>query len=91
MTATLEQELEAMIAGSDYRVRLHGDSYLHVTICYLPIQRTSRDGRWLVEDGSIGHKLFGGSVPRRWKKARKFVRQTVEGHRRLLADGIRQQ
>ncbi len=88
MTPSLEQELEAIIVGSDYRVRLSVSSFLHVHVIYAPARRASADGRWLIADGEIGCKLFAGPPRWRWWRARRFVRGTVEGHRRLLAEGI---
>ena len=78
MALSLEQELEQVIAGSDYRLRIWNAGYLHVTVYYVGGPRGAQ----------IGHKLFGGR--RRWKRARKFVQACIEGHRELLACGVKQ-
>ena len=75
---SLEQELERVIAGSDYRLEVWCANYLHVTIHYVGGPRPRQ----------VGHKLFGGR--RRWKKARKYVQECIDGHRELLACGVKQ-
>lgn len=91
MSLSLEQELEAVIESADYRVRLRGESFLHVNVHYVPSVRVVDIGGRIpvvLENGQIGCKLFCG--PQRWRywRARRFVRQTIRGHRTLVAEGV---
>lgn len=91
MTASLEQELAAVVAGSDYRLAVHDSgTYLHVEVIYVPAFRAVDMGGRLpvvTNSGVIGHKLFGRW--RRWPRVLKWVRTTVDGHRALMvASGV---
>lgn len=91
--STLEQELEAVALGTDYRLAVHDSgSYLHVSVIYVPAFQTIDAGGRLpvvVNTGVIGCKLFGRW--RRWSRTVKWVRTTIEGHRALLVtSGVRQ-
>lgn len=88
---TLEQELEKFVVASDYRVRLHESSYLHVSVLYVPARLLVDQGGkvpLVLNDGTIGHKLFGGPTRYRWWRARRFVRKTIAGHRAMLMEGV---
>lgn len=92
MTApTLEQELEAVAAGTDYRITVSGGSYLYVRVHYIPSIRVGSDGKVVLNNGCIAHGCFGGSQRRRWRKATRLVRDTINGHRAMLvATGVKQ-
>jgi hypothetical protein len=91
--STLEQELAAVAAGTDYRLVVHDSgTYLHVQIIYVPAFHAADVGGRVpvvMNAGIIGYKLFGSW--RRWPRTLKWVRSTIEGHRALLvASGVRQ-
>lgn len=90
MTLTAEQELQRIVEGSDYVVRIVSSSYTHVHVIYVPKFRMggSQDGsyRYVADRGEIACKLFAGPPRWRWWRARRFVRQTIEGHRRLIRE-----
>lgn len=91
MTQTLEQELDAFVANTDYRVRIAVTSYLHVTVLYVPARiLVDQGGRipLVLNDGEIGCKLFAGPPRWRWWRARRFVRKTIAGHRAMLVEGV---
>lgn len=93
MTPTLEAELEAIVAGGDYRLGVHDSgTWLHVDIIYVPaFHAVDMGGRLPVvtNGGVIANRLFGKW--RRWPRVLKWVRREVDGHRALMAaSGVRQ-
>lgn len=90
MTPTLEQELAELVESTDYQVVIcHvGDNYLKLRIAYLPHLIVRGEGAFrYAATGIIGDKAFMGR--RRWKKARKWIKQEIAEHREMLAMGIR--
>ena len=90
MTGSLEQELEQLVESTDYQVVIcHvSDNYLRLRIAYLPHLVVKGEGAFsYVQSGLIGDKSFMGR--RRWKKARKWVRDQIAEHRELLAMGVK--
>jgi hypothetical protein len=87
-TLSPEQELEALVEGLDYVVRISSTCYTHVYVIYVPKFRKggSADGTYtyVADSGEIAHKLFSGPPRWRWWRARRFVRRTIQGHRRLI-------
>lgn len=92
MTPTLEQELDAFVAGTDYRIAVHEYSgALVVEVIYVPAFRAvDMGGRIPVvtNTGVIDSRRIGGW--RKWKRARRFVEKTIAGHRALLEAGVTQ-
>ncbi|MDF2751679.1 MAG: hypothetical protein K0S82_61 [Gaiellaceae bacterium] len=90
MTLSLEQELEGLIESTDYQVVVAhvSDNYLRLRILYLPHLVVRGEGAFsYVATGLIGDKSFMGR--RRWKKARKWVKEQIAEHRELLAMGVK--
>jgi hypothetical protein len=90
VTLTLEQELEAVALSADYRIGL-SNSYggLHIDVIYLPTFRAVDLGGRIpvvLNNGVIGYGYFTGWG--KWRRARRFVRRTIEGHRKMLAAGV---
>ena len=77
-----------MVEGTDYIVRIASSSFTHVHVIYVPKFRmgSSRDGEftYVADNGEIAFKLFAGPPRWRWWRARRFVRRTIQGHRRLI-------
>lgn len=88
MTVTLEQELEQLIADADYRVVVAhvGDNYLRLRIVYLPHLSVKGEGAFsYVAHGLVGENHWIGRNPaRRWRKAAKWARREIAGHRELM-------
>ena len=90
MKLEIEDELAAFIAGSDYRLGVHEYAgRLCVDVIYVPAFRVvDMGGRvpMVTNNGVIASRQIGRW--RQWARAERFVRETIEGHRRLLAAGV---
>jgi hypothetical protein len=89
VTVTLEKELEQLITDADYRIGLRSSGGLHVDVIYVPaFQARDIGGRVpvVMNSGVIGHGYFTGWG--KWRRARRFIKRTVEGHRKVLAVGV---
>lgn len=88
MTATLEQELERLIEDADYQVVIAhaGDNYLKLRILYLPRLSVKGEGAWsYIASGLIAERSFlTKNSARRWRRAAKWARAEITGHRELL-------
>jgi hypothetical protein len=86
----IENELAAFIAGSDYRLGVHEYSgTLIVEVIYVPaFKAVDMGGRlpMVTNNGIIASRRIGRW--RQWRRAERFVRETIEGHRKLLAAGV---
>lgn len=92
MTQTLEQEFAEMVESTDYQVVIcHvSDDYLRLRIAHMPSLITRGEGAFsYVVTGLVGDKSFTGR--RRWKKARKWIRQQIAEHRETIAMGVKVQ
>jgi hypothetical protein len=87
---TLEQELERVILGSDYRIAVREYSgALVVEVIYVPaFQAVDMGGRLplVTNTGVVAYRRIGGW--RKWRRARRFVERTIAGHREVLAAGV---
>lgn len=88
MTQTLEQELEQLISASDYKVIVAhvGDNYLKLRIVYLPKLTVRGEGALsYIASGLVAEQHWICRSPRRrWKKAAKWAREEIAGHRMLV-------
>jgi len=84
VTATLEQELEQLITDADYRLVVRGcHNGFKLTLLYMPKLSVRGEGAFsYIANGNIGEEWFHGR--RRWRKAKRWVTEAVEGHRDLL-------
>lgn len=86
---SLEEELAQLVESKDYQVVVAhvSDNYLRLRIAYLPHLVVRGEGAFsYVATGLIGDKSFMGR--RRWKKARKWVKQQIREHQELLGMGV---
>lgn len=88
MIVSLEQELENLIADADYRVVVAhvGDNYLRLRIVYLPHLSVRGEGAFAyVAHGLVADNHWICRNPkRRWRKAAKWAKREIEGHRELM-------
>ena len=84
---TLEQELEALIESTDYRVIIFArDSYLKLRLIYTPrLNVIGNGGLAYIANGVIAEQHFIHRKPeKRWKQAREWVLGEIKGHRELI-------
>ena len=88
MTLTLEQELEQLITDADYRVVVAhaGDNYLKLRILYMPHLKVRGEGALsYIAHGQVAEQHWICRSPRRrWRKAAKWAREEIAGHRELM-------
>lgn len=88
MTATLEQELDALIQNEDYQVIVAhvGDNYLKLKIVYLPRLIVRGEGAFrYIAQGLIAEQHFTArNAARRWRKARQWALAEIAGHREFI-------
>lgn len=88
MSITLEQELENLTVDADYRVVVAhvGDNYLKLRIVYLPHLNVRGESAFsYIAHGLVAEQHWICRNPqRRWRKAAKWAKKEIAGHRELL-------
>jgi len=84
VSATLEQEMAALVESREYVVRMLDSGYLHVHVIYVPSLRMHESGKFVAANGEIAHQLF--SRPFKFKRAGRWVRKTIRQHQTMLKE-----